>query len=78
MTDNNAGTPPVDDESTGASKKFIASAVVVAAIVVLGLVVSLTNLIGGKTEPTQTSAPSPRRRPRHPPRARPLRPACAA
>lgn len=59
MTDNNAGTPPVDDESTGASKKFIASAVVVAAIVVLGLVLSLTNLLGGKTEPTNTSAPSP-------------------
>jgi hypothetical protein len=59
MTDNNAGTPPVDDESTGASKKFIASAVVVAAVVVLGLVLSLTNLLGGKTEPTQTSAPSP-------------------
>ena len=59
MTDNNAGTPPVDDESTGVSKKFIASAVVVAAIVVLGLVLSLTNLLGGKTEPTNTSAPSP-------------------
>lgn len=59
MTDSTAGTPPVDDESTGASKKFIASAVVVAAIVVLGLVLSLTNLLGGKTEPTPTSAPSP-------------------
>lgn len=59
MTDNHASIPPADDEKTGASKKFIASAVVVAAIVVLGLVLSLTNLIGGKTEPTETSAPSP-------------------
>lgn len=60
MTDNHASIPPADDEKTGASKKFIGSAVVVAAIVVLGLVLSLTNLFGGKTEPTPSpSAPSP-------------------
>ena len=59
MSDNNASTPPADDEKSGASKKFIGSAVVVAAIVVLGLVLSLTNLFGGKAEPTPTaSAPS--------------------
>lgn len=59
MSDNNASTPPADDEKSDASKKFIGSAVVVAAIVVLGLVLSLTNLFGGKTEPTPTaSAPS--------------------
>lgn len=60
MTNNDASNPPADDEKTGASKKFIGSAVVVAAIVVLGLVLSLTNLLGGKTEPTpSSSAPSP-------------------
>lgn len=59
MSDNNASTPPADDEKSGASKKFIGSAVVVAAIVVLGLVLSLTNLLGGKTETTPpASAPS--------------------
>lgn len=39
-----------NDEKTGTSKGLIGSAVVVAAIVLLGLVVSLTNLIGGKDE----------------------------
>ena len=58
MSDNNASSPPAD-ENNGASKKVIGSAVVVAAIVVLGLVLSLTNLFGGKTEPTPTPAPSP-------------------
>ena len=53
-------TNPSAAENTGASKKVIGSAVVVAAIVVLGLVLSLTNLFGGKTEPTPTApAPSP-------------------
>ncbi len=56
---NDASNPPAA-ENTGASKKVIGSAVVVAAIVVLGLVLSLTNLFGGKTEPTPTApAPSP-------------------
>ena len=56
---NDASSPPAD-ENTGASKKLIGSAVVVAAIVVLGLVLSLTNIFGGETEPTANpSAPSP-------------------
>lgn len=60
MSDNNASTPPADDEKSGASKKFIGSAVVVTAIVVLGLILSLTNIFGGQTEPTANpSAPSP-------------------
>lgn len=60
MSDNNASTSPADDnEKSSASKKFIGSAVVVAAILVLGLVLSLTNLLGGKTETTPpASAPS--------------------
>lgn len=59
MSDNNASSPPAD-ENNGASKKVIGSAVVVAAIVVLGLVLSLTNVFGGQTEPTANpSAPSP-------------------
>ena len=59
MSSNEAGMPPADNENTGASKWFIGSAVVVAAVVVLGLVLSLTNLLGGKTEPTpNSSAPS--------------------
>lgn len=56
---NDASNPPAA-ENIGTSKKVIGSAVVVAAIVVLGLVLSLTNLFGGKTEPTPTApAPSP-------------------
>ena len=59
MSDNDASSPPAN-ENTGASKKVIGSAVVVAAIVVLGLVLSLTNIFGGETEPTtNASAPSP-------------------
>lgn len=59
MTTNDASTPPADDENTGPSKVFIGSAVVIAAIVVLGLVLSLTNILGGQTEPADsTSAPS--------------------
>jgi len=41
-----------DGQSGGLSKRILGSAVVVAAIVVLGLVLSLTNLLGGKKEPT--------------------------
>ncbi len=61
MSNNDASNvPPTADEDTAASKKVIGSAVVVVAIVVLGLVLTLTNLFGGKTEPTpNTSAPSP-------------------
>lgn len=56
---NDASNPPAA-ENTGASKRVIGSAVVVAAIVVLGLVLSLTNIFGGQTEPTtNASAPSP-------------------
>lgn len=52
MTNNDATSGHAgDDEDSGSSKKFIASAVVVAAIVVLGLVLTLTNLFGGKTDP---------------------------
>ncbi len=59
MSANNASSPPAN-ENTGASKKVIGSAVVVAAIVVLGLVLSLTNIFGDQTEPTtNASAPSP-------------------
>lgn len=61
MTNNSdpRSVPPDGEESTGASKKFIASMVVVGAIVVLGLVLSLSNLRGGKTEPAPSpSAPS--------------------
>ncbi len=61
MTNNDASNVSHvtgDDDNTGASKGIIASAVVVAAIVVLGLVISLTNLFGGTTEPIPfTSTP---------------------
>ncbi len=61
MTNNTASNrPPTDDEPPRTSKRLIASAVAIAAIVVLGLVLSLTNLLGAKTEPTPTTtAPSP-------------------
>lgn len=59
MTTDQMTTPSVEDGGTvGASKKFVVSAVVVAAIVVLGLVLSVTSLIGGgKAEPSPSSAP---------------------
>ncbi len=58
MISNGASTvPPVDDDpKPGGSKKVIGAAVVIAAIVVLGLVLTLTNLLGGKNESTPTAA----------------------
>lgn len=63
MRTNDANDPShFDDEpSLWASKRFIASTVVIAAIIALGLVLSLTNLLGGTKEEPQTpvAAPSP-------------------
>jgi hypothetical protein len=60
MTNTDVVPPDQDEERTGASKRIIASAVVVAAIVALGIVLSVTNLLGGKTEtPAPATAPSP-------------------
>lgn len=62
MTNTHVPTssPDQDEERTGASKRIIASAVVVAAIAALGIVLSVTNLLGGKTEtPAPATAPSP-------------------
>ncbi|MGL5866604.1 MAG: hypothetical protein ACRCYX_12190 [Dermatophilaceae bacterium] len=58
---NDLGMSPLEhDENAGASKKLITSAVVVAAIVVLGLVLSLTNLLGGDADPAPNpTAPAP-------------------
>lgn len=60
MMINGASTvPPIDDDpKPGGSKKVIGAAVVIAAIVVLGLVLTLTNLLGGRKEPPRT-APVP-------------------
>lgn len=59
MTNDQMTTPSVEEGGTvGASKKFVVSAIVVASIVVLGLVLSVTSLIGGgKAEPSPSSAP---------------------
>lgn len=59
MPDNSVNNTPDVAESSGASKKFVLSAVVVAAIVVLGLVLSLTNLLGSTKAPPTTTSPSP-------------------
>lgn len=58
MTNDQMTTPSVEDGGTvGASKKFVVSAVVVASIVVLGLVLSVTSLLGGgKAEPPSPSS----------------------
>ena len=59
MPDSSVNNTPDVAESSGASKKFVLSAVVVAAIVVLGLVLSLTNLLGSTKAPPTTTSSSP-------------------
>lgn len=61
MTNNDVRNAPVNDEErTSPSKRLIGSAVVIAAIVVLGLVLTLANLLSAKKEtPPAVSAPSP-------------------
>lgn len=59
MTNDPTTDPVGDDESEGRSRRYMASAVILAAIVVLGLVVSLSNVFGGGKDPTPaTSGPS--------------------
>jgi hypothetical protein len=59
LTDDANSGPHNGAENAGTSKKFIGSALVLASIVVLGLVLSLTNLFGDNTKPTpNTLAPS--------------------
>lgn len=60
MTMNNVNGAQIDDgEDTGRSRTFLASAVIVGAIVALGLALALSNIFGGDSDPTPAgSAPT--------------------
>lgn len=54
-------TPAASDEARGRGRNFMLSALVVAAIVILGLVITLVNVLGGgaSTPPSSASTVSP-------------------
>lgn len=56
MTHQSAPTSAPDDPASGSSRGYVASAVIVAAIALLGLGVSLTNVFGSDPEPPPSVA----------------------